>query len=271
MHDIGDIVVVSNLEDPLAKEEDSLLSRALEAYSLTQVADLSDIHASALSHNTAYLFRNIWGREETNQQLKATYEALKEKGIRYLNSFDGKGDQERLYGTGKRYLIRLFEDGYPVIPTFRSLDSALQYPAERYLLKPILGISAKGIRQVTKKELETEVDDPNFIIQPYLDFTSELSFFFINSEFQYALQTKSHRWDLEVYQPSKSELESAERFISWNPISGIQRIDFLRTYDNQMLLLEVEDWCPYLSLFDCENLPRRHFISTLVKAIKNLR
>lgn len=82
---------------------------------------------------------------------------------------------------------------------------------------------------------------------------------------------KKERWKLERYVPSAEEIEFAKRFIGWNTIeNGIQRVDACKTKDGQLLLVELEDLNPYLSLLELNKETVEIFINDLVDAINNL-
>lgn len=169
--------------------------------------------------------------------------------LKTYNSFNGKGDMD-----GKDYLIELTKNGFPVIPTIDSLDNLKNLPdVETYIIKPKDGADSIGFEFVHKSELDTKIDanEKNMLVQPFINFEYEVSFYFIDKEFQYALYTpdKSKRWELKEYIPTKQDLQFAERFIEWNNLDwGIERVDACRTKEGQLLLVEHEDLNPYLSL-----------------------
>ena len=57
------------------------------------------------------------------------------------------------------------------------------------------------------------------------------------------------RWELKEYAPTEDDLKFARKFIEWNDIKyGIQRVDACRTKTGKLLLVELEDLNPFLSL-----------------------
>ncbi len=75
-------------------------------------------------------------------------------------------------------------------------------------------------------------------MQPHVDFRHEVSFVFVDQDFQYALYAPdpARRWVLEPYDPAPGDLEFARRFIEWNTVRhGIQRVDACRTRDGDLL------------------------------------
>lgn len=89
------------------------------------------------------------------------------------------------------------------------------------------------------------------LIQPWIDFQYEVSFYYLNNEFQYALYApdKAKRWELTEYIATPADLEFARKFQIWNNMErGISRVDACRLRDGSLLLVELEDLNPYLSI-----------------------
>lgn len=64
------------------------------------------------------------------------------------------------------------------------------------------------------------------------------------------------------------DIAFAESFIHSNDISnGIQRVDACRTRDGRLLLIELEDLNPYLSLLELDEKTRETFVANMVKAL----
>jgi len=163
------------------------------------------------------------------------------------NQLTGKADMR-----GKRYLADLTASGYPVIPTVEARDLALLPDADEYVVKPVRGADSAGLRFLRGEELMGLGHD-GLVVQPRIDIRYEVSFYFVDHTYQYALYTPrtQQRWALQPYEPSTADLETARGFIEWNDIAhGIQRVDACRTQDGELLLVELEDLNPYLSL-DC--------------------
>ncbi|MBQ8078608.1 MAG: hypothetical protein IJ236_01500, partial [Oscillospiraceae bacterium] len=137
--------------------------------------------------------------------------------LRTFNEFCGKADM-----CGKQYLLDLTAGGYPVIPTADSLDSIAMLPeTDRYVVKPKNGADSIGLAFLTHPQLlDRDFSKGDLLIQPAVNFRYEVSFYFINDQFQYALYApdKEHRWKLEAYQPSNEDIEFAQGFIRWNAI-----------------------------------------------------
>ncbi|MES5820413.1 hypothetical protein [Streptomyces sp. RG80] len=167
-------------------------------------------------------------------------------GARVYNPLSGRGDM-----AGKQYLLDLSAAGYPVIPTVDNVDDLHRLPeTDRYVVKPKLGADSMGLEIVTGDRVRDLVAE-DVLVQPCVDFAYEVSFYFVDHDFRYALYAPhpDRRWQLEPYEPTDADLEFARRFVDWNTIDhGIQRVDACRAPDGELLLVELEDLNPYLSL-----------------------
>ncbi len=191
------------------------------------------------------------------------------KQLNTYNAPNGKGDMR-----GKDYLLALTKRNAPVIPTTDRLDALDQLPgADRFVLKPTNGADSIGFRVVSKAELVAAPLPADTLVQPYIDFQHEVSFYFIDNVFQYALYApdKQRRWHLIDYQPSETDLAFAYQFIDWNNLAwGIQRIDACRTQDGRLLLMELEDLNPYLSLRQLPPAVRNRFVTALTRSLHSV-
>jgi hypothetical protein len=197
------------------------------------------------------------------------YDAFKKEALatraKVFNELSGKADMK-----GKQYLIDLTRDGCPVIPSVDNKNEFDRLPVvKNYLAKPIHGADSIGIEFFTANELET-IDVTDKLIQPVMEFLYEVSFYFINHDFQYALYAPKpdKRWDLEEYDATESDIEYALKFVEWNDINyGIQRIDACRMPNGELFLMEIEDLNPYLSLDLLPNEIREKFVENLAKSL----
>ncbi|MER6263605.1 hypothetical protein ACFV2Z_29110 [Streptomyces sp. NPDC059688] len=181
---------------------------------------------------------------------RSEYEAFRARalatGALVYNPLTGKADM-----AGKQYLLDLSAAGFPVIPTVgRAEDLHLLPAADAYVVKPRLGADSLGMRIVPAGQV-APLATGDVLIQPCVDFAYEVSFYFVDDDFQYALYAPDpeRRWELEPYAATAADLEFARRFVDWNDLgSGIQRVDACRAPDGGLLLVELEDLNPYLSL-----------------------
>lgn len=184
---------------------------------------------------------------------------------RVYNPLTGKADM-----AGKQYLVDLTGEGYPVIPTVDSVEHLDRLPcADEYVVKPKAGADSRGLEFVRRGELPGNLAG-EVLIQPKIDFRYEVSFYFVDRDFQYALHAPdpAARWELDWYVPVAADLEFAEKFIGWNDLDhGIQRVDACRTRSGELLLVELEDLNPYLSLDRTPDRTREEFVSAMIGSI----
>lgn len=207
---------------------------------------------------------------------REAYDAFRARALELrvpvYNPLDGRGDM-----AGKEYLVELSRDGFPVIPTVdRAADLRLLPEAREYAVKPKLGADSVGLRFVAgagvRAELERE-DEGALLVQPRIGFRYEVSFYFVDHDVQYALYAPDpeRRWVLEPYAAGAEDLAFARRFIAWNSLDhGIQRVDACRTADGELLLVELEDLNPYLSLDRVDEEAREAFVARLKTSIASL-
>ena len=148
---------------------------------------------------------------------------VQESGVKIYNQISGKADM-----VGKQYLVDLSKNGYPVIPSVDDKDDLEKLPiVDQYVTKLKLGADSVGMQFISPSQLHDIQFTDNFV-QPVMDFDYEVSFYFINHEFQYALYAPNPecRWKLQTYHATGEDIEFAQTFINWNDIEfGIQRID----------------------------------------------
>ncbi|NEE07341.1 hypothetical protein G3M58_12880 [Streptomyces sp. SID7499] len=187
------------------------------------------------------------------------------RGTRVYNPLSGRADM-----AGKRYLLDLTAAGHPVIPTVdRAQDLDLLPRAEQYVVKPKAGADSIGLTFVPRDRLDG-LAHGDVLVQPRIDFRYEVSFYYVDDAFQYALHAPDpdRRWILEPYLPTEADLGFARRFIDWNTLDhGIQRVDACRTREGDLLLVELEDLNPYLSLDRVDGPTRDTFVTSMTKSL----
>ncbi|MFI8946318.1 hypothetical protein ACIGO6_07340 [Streptomyces sp. NPDC053750] len=206
---------------------------------------------------------------------RAAYDAFRERaaerGTPVYNQLTGRADM-----AGKQYLLDLTAAGYPVIPTVdRPEDLHRLPPADEYVVKPRLGADSIGLRTVPADRVHEALrgDAGDLLVQPRVDFSHEISFYFVDHDFQYALYAPdpARRWELEPYDATAHDLAFARRFVEWNGIDhGIQRVDACRAPGGELLLVELEDLNPYLSLDALDEKGRSGFVDALRNALRRL-
>lgn len=246
-----DLYITSKLKDHF----NILIGHPQQALSFLNAADM-------------IVFRNtgpvIYYQDYFQQFVKAVH---KNNAITF-NSFDGKGDAK-----GKSYLLELTNLGFPVIPTVDKVaDVELLGNWEKYMVKLKTGSDSIGMQELTKDELFSSEHDGK-LIQPYLDLEYEVSFYYLNNTFQYALYApdKQKRWALVEYEATPEDLKFADRFIYWNNMQrGITRVDAGRLKDSSLLLVELEDLNPFLSIALLKEEKRNEFLENWKRILKDL-
>ncbi|MFC8738604.1 hypothetical protein [Streptomyces sp. NPDC057176] len=208
------------------------------------------------------------------REYKAAYDAFRERaaerGTRVYNQLIGRADM-----LGKQYLLDLTAAGFPVVPTVdRAEDLHLLPVADEYVVKPRLGADSAGLRIVPAAGVPQALGDAaDLLVQPRVDFAYEVSFYFVDHDYQYALHAPhpDRRWRLEPYDATVADLDFARRFIEWNGVDhGIQRVDACRAPGGELLLVELEDLNPYLSLDALDEPVRDAFVTALRTALRRL-
>ncbi|HVK96288.1 MAG TPA: hypothetical protein VM368_00655 [Flavisolibacter sp.] len=88
---------------------------------------------------------------------------------------------------GKNYLLQLTNQGVPVMPTTERIkDLEKLGHTAKYIIKLKECSDSIGMRMIEKEEL-LQIETSNLLIQPFIDFEYEVSFYYLNNQFQYAL------------------------------------------------------------------------------------
>ena len=150
----------------------------------------------------------------------------------------------------------------PTINNILELNKLGEY--EKFLVKPVNGYASYGIIETDKNNISNHWDN-NYVIQPKLDFDSEVQFYFIGNKYEFAQiftpkKLLSHE-NAVFYTPTTEEIRLAESFANLNGVSfnGVQRIDFLKL-NNQLLLSELEDDSPYMAIEALSDSKKKEFI-----------
>ncbi len=216
----------------------------------------------------AIVFRNTGPVMYYQKEYEAFRNRLLANNSVVYNSLTGKADM-----LGKQYLVDLSrsEQNFPVIPTIDAKENIGLLPdVESYVVKLKNGADSIGMRMVEPDKLE-HIDFDNILVQPKIDIRHEISFYYIDNEIQYALYApdQQKRWQLESYDYSQEDLAFAQQFIEWSPLEyGIQRVDACRSKDGDLLLVELEDLNPFLSLLDIEKELCQQFIGNFKQSLK---
>jgi len=249
-------------------EEDLFLTSKLRENFKLIICHPEDIETFEKSFDLI-VFRNAGPIANFKDKYQEFRKRIVSNNLKTYNSFNGKADMN-----GKEYLIDLTNENFPVIPTIDTLDSFEKLPdVGTYVIKPKDGADSIGMNFLSKDEVIKQVDTTNkdTLIQPLINFKYEVSFYFIDKQFQYALYApdKTKRWELKGYIPTEEDLAFAQRFIEWNNLNwGIQRVDACRSENGELLLVELEDLNPYLSLLELNVQTCNNFIEALKKSLQ---
>lgn len=209
--------------------------------------------------------RNIWPTHEYMKEWNVLKERIRALKIPVYNPLTYRGDVE-----GKDYLIDLSKSGYPVIPSVSRVEDIDELPAGNgYWIKPRFSCDGFGARKLTREELLFE-KPKGYVIQPFMTFESEPSFFFIDNEFHHSITAKHRLFDDRVlpYDASDDDLRFAKEFVQWSDMPfGLQRIDAIRLESGQLLLTEVENLCPYLFLIETDAALRDAFLARIKESV----
>ncbi|MBA4863617.1 hypothetical protein H1V43_19955 [Streptomyces sp. PSKA54] len=221
--------------------------------------------AALMDRFDAVVVRNSGPVLHYQKEYNAFRDEAASRGIRVYNPPTGRGDM-----AGKQYLLDLTEGGYPVIPTIdRPQDVGRLPESDLYAVKPKAGADSIGLHFVPHDQLAGLVYG-DILVQPRIDFRYEVSFYYVDDAFQYALHAPDpdRRWVLQPYEPTQADLDFAQRFIGWNTIDhGIQRVDACRTQEGELLLVELEDLNPYLSLDLVADRTREAFVAGMTVSL----
>ena len=255
------ILMISNI-DADEKLEDIWLARAFQkdGHKVAIVDKNYDEQLESLFD--VFLLRNTWDTDVTIETIKEKSNFRRRvinKSLPCIN-FDGKCD-----GNSKEYLVHLYKNGYPVIPTVDNMeDLQMIDKCDKFLLKLKDGYDGIGQMVVDKQELKKKYTN-SYIIQPFLKFKSEVQFYYIKDKLEYALEFVPGKIPIYPeaikYIPNENEIELANEFSKLNGnYYGIQRIDFIKLNNENLLLTEIEDISPYLDLDCVDEETRNRFI-----------
>lgn len=267
------ILFITEFDNGSGFEEDKIVANFLKD-SFDILIENIDTERFYKEHFDLVLIRNAWTSDYLNydryvKRKKVFMANVSNLGIKIYNSLDAKADRN-----GKNYILDLFKEGYPVIPSIDKIQDLAWLPkCDKYIIKPKNGSSSIGFKVLDKKDL-LDLKPRGFIIQPKIDFLYEISFYYVDKKFVYCLIFKPSKipdWPLpEVFEPSKEDFTFAKKFLGWNKItSGVQRIDAVRLKDGSLHLLEIEDDSPYLSLIEIPEKLKKKMLKLVELSIKN--
>lgn len=261
------LLLVTNLSHEDRAEDLFLADILSKQWNVSVTSPSLAVQILAAGNVTRCVIRNAWPSREFKSDFRMLEALAQNRRVEFYNPLGrSRGPIE-----DKGYLADLYRHGLPVIPTYLDIaDLAAAGHTGTILCKPIDGCSSAGI--VEAMSTDTFPSSGNYIYQPKLAFDHEVSFFFIDNAFAYALAsagpTMKHRWQLSEVIPAETDIVWAQQFVKWNKLPyGLQRIDACRLSSGELLLMEVEDSMPFLSLLDLPEHRRHLVVDRLIESI----
>ena len=319
------IAIISNLKFNIKGRdygsEDKLLASELRKHNFQveilhpeTILPLNDPpNAQILQNLTVLFFRNNYGGH-----LEQAYRHQLSNFITDTNNPHNSkifNDFQQCHGDyqGKQHLLDLYSLGFPVIPSTRKLSDLTTPPfnpstSTSFMVKSMTGADSNDMQgnltlpeTILKFNALEKKSSEQFVIQPMMDFVYEVSFYYFEGMFMYAMYNggsetmqsnvgnatdteeaaSAKRWTLQIYEPTTKDLIFASKFIKWNNCHRqILRIDAIRLLssgtkdkedsEGELLLMEIEDYNCWLSLSELkEQAPNvfTSFIAALSESI----
>lgn len=232
------IAILTNRNN--GEREDEYLGKSLSRDFRVQVIDMQ--HSGDIDQKfDLILIRNVWPTAGWRNTFAHLYRHWVAQGIPALNTPDGRGDFR-----GKSYLCNLWKEGYSAIRTTRDVGEAMCFEGKFLFAKPEFGGSGVGCEKIERSRAFGAAATGK-LLQPFISIAYEISLYYVDRKLQYALRCEGafSRWDLKPYNPTTDEVEVGNSFVGWNTLTlGIQRIDLCRSHGGEILLMEIEDFCP---------------------------
>ncbi len=220
------------------------------------------------------IFKNAWYLSADKAQqffkdVQALMKRIEKTKCKTVCSNDGK---LKFNTIGKKYLVDLYNQGFKVVPTIDNMKDIDRLPkADKYIKKPFVSYEGFGMQEIPSKDLKN-LTLKNEVLQPKIDFISEVQLYFINNKYQYAVEYAPHKWPdyptPHVFKPAQKYINEAKKLMDLNAAScSISRVDFLRVNENEMLLLEFHDTCPNMNLLLIDRDVSEKFLTNFKKAV----
>ena len=180
-----------------------------------------------------------------------------------------------LDGEGKEYLCRLFKKGKKVVPTINSLDDIEKLGnVNEYVFKDNDSFGSGIGQKIVLKEKLMDEFKVGYLIQPKIDFKSEVQCYFVGDELLYVFEYTPSKYpdypEPKLITLTKEQQKLAREFAKESRLKvGFQRIDFLRLKNDDLLLLEIEDNSPHMNLEKLESTFRNKVLKIYKENIYN--
>lgn len=220
------------------------------------------------------IFKNAWYLSEDKvdkffKDVKDLMKRIEKSDCRVVCSNDGK---LKFNTIGKKYLADLYKQKFKVVPTIDNIKDVDILPVvDKYIKKPFVSYEGFGMQEISREDLKT-LKLKNEILQSKIDFISEVQLYFVNNQYQYAVEYTPRKWPdyptPHMFKPAQKYINEAKRLIDLNNATcSINRVDFLRVNENEMLLLEFADTCPNMNLSLIDREASEKFLKNFKKAV----
>jgi len=264
---VPSLLFLTNPRNSSAEEDRGLMAELRRDFDVTESTVAGAL--AAYDGHDIVVIRNTWmGADEVaghpdEAGMFAGYRDSKmymrrefsERGVRLYNPNESKADM-----WGKRgYIHELFAAGYPVVPTYLNAgDVPDNWRDGQFLVKEDLGFNSMGHKLLSFDALLQEPISTQ-IIQPFLQYRREISFYFCDNQYLYATASAVRGVDpMKQVQVTDAQIAIAQRFADWNALPhSLQRVDFLELEDGTLWMLEIEDDSQRLYLHTLDDKTRR--------------
>lgn len=262
------ILILSNINNYESKEDNYLKKRLEQDGNVVDIKWL-DYDENLDEYYDLIIRRNVWIDKEKDMN---NYKKFNLKLINRLRNNKNVINLVGLDGLGKTYLKDFYYNDLNVIPTTDILEDALEWDCKEYVLKLKESYgSSLGQIFVNKNELKKIYND-KYLIQPKIEFKSEVQTYFINNRLMYIYEYTPSKWPNypipTLIDLKDNEKALVEQFSNLSPIKiGMKRIDFLKLKDNSLVLLEIEDNSPHMNIEILDEKLRNDVLNYYVKGI----
>ncbi len=267
------IAVVTNLYDECSDEDYIIAKSFAEDGHHVDILNFPVDH-KLIKDYQLIVFKNAWDLNEKTYrnyfaQEAEFFKAVKKAKVPIVNTLDGKLD----FATrGKRILVDLYKQGYNVVPTIDDMKELDLLPkSDFYIVKPTIGYDGFDMKKVSAKKI-SKVVLKDEVVQPKLSFKSEIQMYFVNGRFMYALKYSPSKWpdypDPVEVKLNRSQIKMGEDlFKLYGLTCSFGRVDFLELEDGKLIMLEMADSNPNMSLPYLSKKTLNKFLTAFKKAV----
>ena len=162
-----------------------------------------------------------------------------------------------LQETRVQYLSRLFRDHKKVVPTatrIQEMTLLVNIWDKDFILRDRTDFIANNKPIIANKDnIKGVFIEDRHAIQPNMKYKSQLQFHFVGNKLMYTFEYTPSKYSVyskaKLIKPNEKERKIAEEFAELLNLNvGMQRLDFVRLLNDELLLSEVKDTAVYMSL-----------------------